>query len=365
MDRQIDKKIRIVILGGGINSAVGRAHLSALSIDRHFELVGGCFSLDNNERIDSINEYKLGKSFKDYSSLDEIIQDSSSYDLVLNLTPTTLHFSTNSKIASAGINFISEKAISTSFAEADALADLCKKSNVYSAVVFNYCAYPAVKHVTNMINSGELGEIVSVELSMHQEGYLRETTNKGVLQVPQSWRLESPSIPMVSLDLGVHLLALTEMFGIDFDLSSINSHNSFNSRLGVVDTVYTNAYSDIGFPISLIYGKSFLGNRNGLQFKIYGKESSVHWKQVDPENLTCAYSDGKISLIDRSVFKNHNKYERFKIGHPSGFVEALANFYLDVFYDYHQYLNNDDRDGNYFSMDIARKGMQILDKISK
>ena len=108
MVRQLDEKIRIVILGGGCNSAVGRAHLSALSIDRHFQLIGGCFSLDNNERIESIIEYKLGKSFKNYSSLDEIIQDSDSYDLVVNLTPTTLHFSTNSKLALAGIDFISE-----------------------------------------------------------------------------------------------------------------------------------------------------------------------------------------------------------------------------------------------------------------
>lgn len=46
-------------------------------------------------------------------------------------------------------------------------------------------------------------------------------------------------------------------------------------------------------------------------------------------------SSGDKSIIDRATNTSRiaalQRYERFKVGHPSGFVEALANYYYDIY----------------------------------
>ena len=40
------RKFKLAFVGGGINSAVGRAHIAAARMDGRFEFVGGMFSRD-------------------------------------------------------------------------------------------------------------------------------------------------------------------------------------------------------------------------------------------------------------------------------------------------------------------------------
>ena len=361
MDNVLNQKIKLVIIGGSSLSAVGLAHVSAISLDRHFIIVGAYFSTSENERNNSFKFYNLDHKIRNYSSLEEVIQQKDKFDLAVNLTPTTLHYEINSKLALNNINFISEKAITTSYEQAIKLLDLCKNKKVYSVVVFNYCAYPAVKYISELFKSNKFGEIISVELSMHQEGYLRNDY-QGKLSTPQDWRLESPSIDMVSLDLGVHLLSMCSMMDIVLDEDSIFSIKKSNNRLQVIDTIYSLASSEDNYPVAFTYGKSFLGNRNGLKIKIYGSEFSAKWEQMNPENIIFSYPNGEIITKDRSIFKTSINNERFKVGHPAGFIEALANFYLDVYYDFMNYKNGKIHN-TYFSLDNAVKGMKIMESI--
>ena len=361
MDKVLKKKLKLVIIGGSSLSAVGLAHLSAISLDRRFIVIGAYFSLSEEDRKKSFEYYNLDSQVINFSSFEELLKDKDKFDLAINLTPTTCHYEINSKLALNNINFISEKAITTSYQDSKKLLDLCNNKKVYSAVVFNYCAYPAVKYISKLFKANKFGEIISIELSMHQEGYRRYGL-EGSLAKPQDWRLDCPSIDMVSLDLGVHLLSFCSMIGIELNQSSLFSLKKSNHRLNVIDTVYALAKSTDDYPISFTYGKSFLGNRNGLQIKIYGSEFSASWEQIKPENIIMSYPDGEITIKDRSIFKNSSYNERFKVGHPAGFIEALANFYLDVYYDYNDFLF-DKINNCYFSLDNAVKGMKILELI--
>ena len=361
MDKVLKEKLKLVIIGGSSLSAVGLAHLSAISLDRRFIIVGTYFSLSKKDRDQSFKYYNLDSKIKNYSSFEEILKDKGTFDLAINLTPTTFHYEINSKLALNNINFISEKAITTSHDEAKKLLDLCKNKKIYSGVVFNYCAYPAVKYIEKLFKSNRFGEIISIELSMHQEGY-RRFDKEGNLAIPQDWRLNPSSIDMVSLDLGVHLLSFCSLIGIQLNTNSFSSLKKSNNRLNVIDTIYALARSKDNYPISFTYGKSFLGNRNGLQIKIYGSELSATWEQINPENIIMSYPNGEIIKKDRSIFKNSTYSERFKVGHPAGFIEALANFYLDVFYDFNDFLFGK-INHSYFSLENAVEGMKILEII--
>ena len=54
---QIRNKIKVAFLGGGMNSAVGNAHYSALLMDNIYELVSGCFSLNNDNNHKTAEQY--------------------------------------------------------------------------------------------------------------------------------------------------------------------------------------------------------------------------------------------------------------------------------------------------------------------
>jgi predicted dehydrogenase len=77
-----------------------------------------------------------------------------------------------------------------------------------------------------------------------------------------------------------------------------------------------------------------MGYRNGLRIRVYGSEGSAEWVQMDPEVLRMSDSAGRISLVDRTSGENrvahHDRYCRFKAGHPAGFIEAFANYYADI-----------------------------------
>jgi predicted dehydrogenase len=82
------------------------------------------------------------------------------------------------------------------------------------------------------------------------------------------------------------------------------------------------------------YSKCALGNRNGLNLRVYGDKGAVRWVQEDPEVLHLADNHGRRSIIDRATngvsVCNQPRYCRFKAGHPAGFIEAFANYYDDL-----------------------------------
>ena len=110
--------------------------------------------------------------------------------------------------------------------------------------------------------------------------------------------------------------------------------NSYGFFKDIVDDVkclikYTNNLS-----VNMWYSKSALGSRNGLKIRLYGTSASAEWYQMEPEILKIAKNDGTIINYDRSNDANIgllNRYNRFKAGHPIGFIEAFANYYVDLY----------------------------------
>jgi hypothetical protein len=56
--------------------------------------------------------------------------------------------------------------------------------------------------------------------------------------------------------------------------------------------------------------------------------------QEEPEYIQYADKNGATQRIDRSHsiirVASENRYQRFKVGHPAGYIEAFANLYSDI-----------------------------------
>jgi predicted dehydrogenase len=117
------------------------------------------------------------------------------------------------------------------------------------------------------------------------------------------------------------------------------------------------------------FSKSALGHRNGLRLRIYGSKASTEWYQACPEELVLSYADGRREIMDRASsvdVANMRRYNRFKAGHPAGFIEAFANLYSDIADCLRQYRATGQwTSENVFSAELALEGLQLIEAMVK
>ena len=323
--------LKLAFLGGGLNSAVGYTHYLAARLDGLFEVVAGCFSRD--PKINYQTAIRMGVSpDRCYASREELLQrEHGVVDAVCVLTPTPDHLDTVIALLEAGFDVICEKALATSVEEAALIEDAVAGSKKRLFVTFNYSGYPMVREAKALIDAGRIGRIQQVFCEMPQESFSRIEAN------PQDWRRRDYSLPCVSLDLGVHVHQLVYLLTGAGPAGALSAwEGSFGRIKGVIDTVAVTGQNEARALYNLYWGKATSGYANGLKFRVFGDEGSLEWCQSHPELLMINNNRGGRHVLERGqpelCVANEPRYNRFKAGHPAGFVEAFANLYMD-FYD--------------------------------
>ncbi len=357
------KRLRLVFLGGGSNSAVGQVHFIASQMDRNFEVVGGLFNRQPDANRISGRHYSISPEML-FSSLSEMVARKNDYDAIAVLTPTPNHFENLIPLLQANVSVICEKSVTSTLKQANQIQALIQERNSEFFVTFNYSGYPMVRLIREMVLGGELGELISIRVKMPQEGFMRQDRVTGRVNLPQLWRQTDGEIPTILLDLGVHVLHLasfTTGMNPDGVFSRFGNHSSMK---GIVDEVEILAEYGNGMIGSFWVSKTALGEQNGLEIQIFGTGGSVGWKQIEPNKLVNANQHGEVREIrfgQAFPVVDEPRYNRFKAGHPGGFIEAFANLYADINAGITE-PNNLSREMS-FAPDIsqARKGLEILE----
>lgn len=329
----VNAPLRVAFLGGAYDSAAGRAHRTAIEMDKRFSIVAGVFSRDAEKNHATALQYDVSTD-RIYKNLDELIKNErAKIDAIVILSPTDQHKSQVISCLSAGIPVICEKALATSVEEGEEIKEHLTKHKGFLAVTYNYTGYPMLRELKSMIARGQLGKIQQIHAEMPQEGFARCKPDGSPI-TPQEWRLRDGKIPTLSLDLGVHLHMAVKFLTSETPTHVVAAGHTFGNFDQVKDDIsciikYTNQLS-----CNVWYSKTALGQRNGFRLRIFGERASAEWLQEEPEYLHIADSFGRKSLIDRASgdvhICNQPRYSRFKAGHPAGFIEAFANYYYDL-----------------------------------
>ena len=142
---------------------------------------------------------------------------------------------------------------------------------------------------------------------------------------------------------------------------------SFSPEIEVVDTVNVLSDFEPNSLASMMWGKSALGYRNGLRLRVFCERGALEWCQSEPEYLHFSKPDGSRQVIDRGQedlsVANLARFNRFKAGHPAGFIEAFANIYAD----FCGVLNGrSDLDTvRHFTIDTAIQGIAFLELVEE
>ena len=351
--------LNLGFLGGGLNSAVGYTHFAASHMDGLFKVAAGCFSRDADINLATAEQFGV-QDDRAYANVSELLaREADTLDAICVITPTPLHLESVSAILEAGVPVICEKALTTSAENATQMVALANTKQTPLAVTFNYIGYPMVREAKALIDSGALGALQHLAIEMPQESFVREGAS------PQTWRKLDYDIPCVSLDLGVHVVHMADFLSGGLAHEAVfSAEGRYGDVPGVVDTVYTTLKLEGGVLAVLSWGKAALGYRNGLSFRAFCSKGSLFWDQMSPELLICNKKDGQRHIIDRGqvglLEANKGRYNRFKAGHPSGFIEAFANIYSDL----HDCLcGKASMEDSHLSGEVALSGLRRLSAI--
>lgn len=360
----MSRLLKLGFIGGGLNSAVGVTHLVASQMDCRFRATAGCFSRDPCVNEETARRWDIAPA-RTYSYFPDMLSaEAGNLDAIVILTPTPSHLPIVLQALEYKYPVICEKALAASPDEAKSILMHQERNGGFLVVTYNYTGYPMLRELREIIRCHELGRVRQIQIEMPQEGFAR-VTRDGIPVTPQPWRLKDGAVPTVSLDLGVHLHNIVGFLSGETPMEVIASLRTFGRFEQVVDDVVGIARYTGGLECSFWFGKAALGYRNGLRVRVFGTKASAEWTQMDPEYLIINTDSGERKIIDRGnnqvLVAHEPRYNRFKSGHPAGFLEAFANLYTDIADALINFRESGQQpSGNLCGADIALEGLLML-----
>lgn len=327
-------KLRYGMVGGCLGAFIGAVHRRAIELEETAELVAGCFSTNAEKNVETGNFYeiqqdRLYENYKEMAEKEAARVDK--IDFVSIVTPNATHYEIAKAFLEAGIHVVCEKPLCFTIEQAEELKRISEEKNLFFAVTYSYTGYAMVKLAKEMIQKGEIGDIVNVNAEYLQDWLIDEigagnqTTTK--LSV---WRTD-PAITGISNcvgDIGTHIedtvaymtgmhpkkvAAVLDNYGMELDLNANILVEYENGAHGVYSCSQVCA-----------------GHLNGLVVRIFGSEGAIEWVQEDPNYLKVAKKGQPVQIYNRGtgyVTGRAAEVNHIPAGHPEGLTFAFANIY--------------------------------------
>lgn len=337
----LNRKLRMGLVGGGQGAFIGRVHCIAAVLDNRASLVAGALSSDPAKAKASAPDYDIPES-RAYGSFDELIASEKKLpadqriDFVSVTTPNHVHFPVAKLALENGFNVVCDKPMTFTLAESEELVKIVEKSGAVFALTHNYTGYPLVRQVREMILGGEFGEIQAFR-SNYIQGWLRsrlESSN----QKQASWRTDPAKSGAAGCfgDIGTHAYNLARyMTGL--------IPSSVSAQLKIFET--GRKLDDYGTALirfengalgTVTASQISHGRENDLFIEVDGTKASCYWRQENPNELIVRRNGQPHALYTRDPNAPHigpagKAACRIPSGHPEGYLEGFANVYRSAF----------------------------------
>lgn len=332
------KTLRYGMVGGDLKAFIGEVHRKAINFDTRAKLVAGCFSIDPILGKECAEAYgvDMSRNYLDYKEMAEKeSKREDGIDWVSICTPNFMHYQIAKEFLLHNINVVCEKPLCFTIEEADELVKLAKERNLVFAVTYTYTGYTMVKVAREMIQKGDIGKIVSVNVEYAQDWLIDSLDPNNQKATSLSvWRSD-PKYSGISNcigDIGTHaenmvhyltgqeikrLVCTTDTYGMALDLNA-NMIIEYES----------------GFRAALWCSQVACAHLNGLRVRVFGEKGSLEWDQEHPDYLQVTPKGQAPQLWARgagyTMKYDAGKNSRIPVGHPEGLVIAFANIYRNI-----------------------------------
>jgi predicted dehydrogenase len=281
------RETSLLDLGVGLigTGFMGRAHALA------FQNARTTFDLPVNLKLvaladaDAARAEQCARSWgfdRSHADWQQLINDPA-VNLVAITTPNHLHFPMAMAALEAGKAVYCEKPLAVSLEQAREMQRAAKAAGVVTRVGYNYQHNPILGLAKQMIESGELGQIVSFQ-GEFSEDFM------GDPQSPWSWRCEAAHAGGALADLGSHLLAMARYLLGDIEAVCADSQTVHAQRPATLGSqeqrtiaIDDQTYALLRFANGArgTFGSSWLkhGYKNHLSFEISGTQGTLSFDQ--------------------------------------------------------------------------------------
>ena len=330
---RIGRRLRLGIVGGGEGSVIGGTHRFAARLDGRYDIVAGAFDIDPEKGRDFARELLIEPE-RAYGSYQELIEGEKvrpdRVDLVSILTPNHSHFEIAAAFVEAGFDILCEKPLTTSTADALALAAKAEKSGALVAVMYGYSGYPMIRQARAMVRAGEIGAVRAIETEYAFGNPVTMTETPG-----GHWRT-TPGISGPSAVLGMigtHAIHLGT-FITDLTLEEMAADlSSFVPGRKLEDNAHLMLRYSKGARGAMWLSYVAAGAEQGFGIRIFGDKAGLEWHQENPNHLALLLPGQARRILTRGSAENIPEVKdgmRVATGHPEGFIEAFATIYGDV-----------------------------------
>ena len=373
------RKLRMGMVGGGLDAFIGSVHRMAANLDGQVELVCGAFSI-NPEISKQSGEAFFIDPDRVYTTYQEMIEKESKLpegermDFVTIVTPNFIHFDPAKLALENGFNVVIEKPMTFNLEEAIALKKLVEETGLTLALTHTYSGYPMVKEAKAMIKAGKLGKVRKIIVEYPQGWLSRLSEREGNAQA--AWRTDpSKSGKSGAMgDIGTHAAHLAEYItGLKISEICADLHTMVPGRL-LDDDGNVLLRFDNGANGVLIASQIAAGDENSLTIRVYGENGGLEWVQEEPNSLI-------VKMLDepKQIFRTGNNYKeayalssfakhntRVPAGHPEGLLEAFANIYRNFVSTVSAKLAGEEPTAemlDFPQVDEGVRGMAFIDKV--
>ena len=334
----MNRKLRMGMIGGGLDAFIGAIHRMAAGIDGLIELSCGALSADPNIAIESGKKLMLPVN-RTYTSYQEMIQQESQLpaeermDFVTIVTPNFVHFAPAMMALEHGFHVVIEKPITFTLDEAKQLQQTAKEKGLLLCLTHTYSGYPMVKQARAMFKDGVFGNIRKIWVE-YPQGWLSQLSEReGNAQA--AWRTDPTKSGKAGCmgDIGTHAAHLAEYIsGLQIthlcaDLNIMVPGRALDDD-GNVLLKFNNGAAGV-----LMASQVAAGEENALKIRIYGEKGGIEWAQQEPNTLLVKWLHQPTQILraggnfgDR-LSSYAVKNCRTPAGHPEGYLEAFANIY--------------------------------------
>ena len=362
----MNRKLKMGMIGGGIDAFIGAVHRMAAALDGECELVCGAFS-STPERSKKSGEALYLPPDRVYGTYEEMITrekelpEGERMDFVAIVTPNYLHFPPARMALENGFPVICDKPMTFSLDEAKQLEALVEKTGLLFGLTHNYTGYPLVKEARDMVRSGKLGKIRKIVVE-YPQGWLA-TKLEGTGQKQAEWRADPKRSGIANCmgDIGTHAENLSEYItGLKITELCSDLTTFVEGRLldddGNVLLRFENGARGI-----LYASQISVGEENGLKIRVYGEKGGLEWVQIEPNTLIAKWMDRPAEIIrtgggylsNRSLINT-----RLPMGHPEGFIEAFANIYRNYILTLKSILDGKEPEQEYHDFPSVKDGVR-------
>jgi predicted dehydrogenase len=329
-------RIRLGMVGGGIDAFIGGVHRIAARLDDKFELVAGALSSSPERSLQSgaalgLESKRTYGDFKEMAIREARLKDG--IEAVAIVTPNHMHYPVAREFLKRGIHVICDKPVTSTLADAKKLAKLVEKSDALFVLTHNYTGYPMVRQARELVRTGKLGDVRLVHVEYVQDWLAEPLEQTGQKQA--AWRTDPARSGAggATGDIGTHAYNLAAFVsGLELEALAADVHTFVPGRK-LDDNAHVLLRYKSGAKGMLWCSQVAVGQENGLRLRVYGTKGGLEWAQEDPNYLYWSNLGEPRRRITRSgagADAEAARVTRIPSGHPEGYLEAFANLYSEA-----------------------------------